>query len=499
MRLRRSEASLAFWVDPAEAFAALFGDESQAVFLDCGIGAIQGTSVIAAGTRLVTARVADGTICVDGVDRPGEIFDFVHAEIGLGVDGAEKPDTVDEGFRLGWVGWLGYELGSQTLGRTPMWQAKHPDAALIYVDRAISFDHASHTVRLMALGESGDWSGELLLWRTRITARLAALMTAAASGEAVVAQADLVEADRVEADLVESGAVQELEVREKPAAPETPAATWAHSDEHYLQLIEQCLRHIEAGDAYQLCLTTEVRVDVHPEPFLAYRALRVSSPSHHGAFFRIDGVSLLSASPERFLAVSPAGVIESKPIKGTSRRGLTASDDAALAAALRGSEKERAENLMIVDLMRNDIARVSEIGTVTVPLLAAVETYAHVHQLVSTVRGQLRTDLGVSAALRACFPAGSMTGAPKHSAVSILERLEKRPRGIYSGAFGYVGLDGRSDFSVVIRSIVVDSDGAHIGTGGGITAGSIAELELAEVKLKAAALLAVLGVLSPTD
>ena len=168
--------------------------------------------------------------------------------------------------------------------------------------------------------------------------------------------------------------------------------------------------------------------------------------------------------------------------------------DVELANELLGSEKERAENLMIVDLMRNDIARVSAVGTVSVPSLHSLESYSHVHQLVSTVRGTLAAGVDAVDAVVACFPAGSMTGAPKRRATEILDRLEARPRGIYSGAFGYFALDGRVDLAMVIRSIVLDDRGATIGTGGGITALSVPAEELAEARLKAAALLAVLGV-----
>ena len=247
-----------------------------------------------------------------------------------------------------------------------------------------------------------------------------------------------------------------------------------------------------AGDAYQLCLTNEARVDARPDPLDTYLRLRASNPSHHGALFRAGALSLLSSSPELFLSVSPTGAIESKPIKGTRRRGARPNEDALLAIELESSAKERAENLMIVDLMRNDIGRVSEVGSVSVPSLLALESYAHVHQLVSTVRGQLARGLDGLDAVAACFPAGSMTGAPKHSAVAILDRLENRARGVYSGAFGYFGLDTRIDLSMVIRSIVLDPDGATIGSGGGITALSVPEEELEEVRLKAAALLAVL-------
>ncbi|MEJ1231461.1 MAG: chorismate-binding protein [Galbitalea sp.] len=195
------------------------------------------------------------------------------------------------------------------------------------------------------------------------------------------------------------------------------------------------------------------------DPVATYLALRESSPSHHGALLRIGEVSLLSSSPERFLSVTPDGVIESRPIKGTRPRGATAPADAVLAAELGASEKERAENLMIVDLMRNDLGRVSEIGTVEVPSLLRVESYAQVHQLVSTVRGTLAAGLVGMDAVVACFPAGSMTGAPKSSATRILDSLERGPRGIYAGAFGYFGLDGRIDLAMVIRSIVVSPAG----------------------------------------
>lgn len=257
-------------------------------------------------------------------------------------------------------------------------------------------------------------------------------------------------------------------------------------------MIRECQIAIANGDAYQLCLTTEAAVDIRPDPLASYLALRRVSPSHHGGYLRVGEYALLSSSPETFLTVSAEGVIESRPIKGTRRRGTTPEEDSALRAELEASDKERAENLMIVDLMRNDIGRVSEVGSVSVPSLHAVESYAQVHQLVSTVRGRLRRGLRPVDAVVACFPAGSMTGAPKSSATAILDRLEGHPRGIYSGAFGYFGLDGRIELAMVIRSIVLDSVGATIGTGGGITALSVPEEELEEVKLKAAALLGVL-------
>jgi len=185
--------------------------------------------------------------------------------------------------------------------------------------------------------------------------------------------------------------------------------------------------------------------------------------------------------------------VHTSPIKGTRPRGSTEVDDQALRDELESSDKERAENVMIVDLMRNDLGRVCKPGTVGVTSLLAVESYAQVHQLVSTVRGELADGLDGVDAIAACFPAGSMTGAPKRSAAAILDGLEQRARGIYAGAFGYVGFDGAVDLGMVIRSIIMDARGCTVGTGGGITALSVPGEELAEAKLKAAALLAVLG------
>jgi para-aminobenzoate synthetase component 1 len=453
MRRRLLEAPLTGWIDPARVFAALYARQSRAVWLDSGVHAESGMSCLAAGSRLVTASVGDGTVTVGGRATTGEILDFLQAEL----EPASEGDG--EGFGLGWVGWLGYELRAQTMGTPPRTGSRYPDAALLFVDRAIVFDHAERSMRLVALGDG--WTGELEAWRRSTIAELSL--------------------------------ARDLDPGVRPAAA-APAVTWAYSDDDYLRMIRECQAAIVAGDAYQICLTTEVRVDVRPDPLETYLALRAASPTHHGSLFVIEGAALLSSSPEQFLSVSTAGIIESRPIKGTRRRGSDPREDAALAIELESSDKERAENLMIVDLMRNDIGRVSAVGSVSVTSLLAVESYAQVHQLVSTVRGQLAPGLTGIDAVRACFPAGSMTGAPKYGAVSILDRLENRARGVYAGAFGYFGLDGRIDLAMVIRSIILDADGATIGTGGGITALSVPEEELDEVRLKAAVLLAVLGV-----
>ena len=438
-------------VDAEAVFLARFADAEHAVWLDStGLGMDGG-----AGWSLLAAP--DAALDADALRASaGGVLDGIRAHWPVGefeVDGVPGP------FTLGLVGWLGYEVRGETLGIPVDRRSRYPDAVLMRVDRALVIDHGDDgRAWLLALGT--DWDDELAAWRDGMLAVIASATPA-------------------------------------PSVPpplRDTTATWAASDAEYLQRIRLAKHAIADGDAYQLCLTTEADVPGDVDPVAVYRRVRRSSPSHHGAFLRSGGVALLSASPEQFLSISPAGVVQTKPIKGTRPRGGTPDEDAAFADELRASDKERAENLMIVDLMRNDLSRVCEVGSVEVTSLLAVETYPHVHQLVSTVRGQLGADRDAIDVLRACFPAGSMTGAPKRSAVEILDRLEERARGVYAGAFGYFGLDGAVDLAMVIRSIVVDARGATVGAGGGITALSVPEEEVEEVQLKAAALLAALGV-----
>jgi para-aminobenzoate synthetase component I len=435
------------WVDPASVFAALAVDEPRSIWLDAGPKAHSGLSYISIPTDKILSEIVEA----------GELSIFEQLRVALAHDALVNTSAArDDGFSLGWVGWLGYEVASDTAG-VPTAQSRTPDALFVYLDWALEFDHELQTVDLLLLGTEDEVKSK--------SAELSQLL----------------------------GDAQPPQLTE-PIPVRSQQVSWRHSPDHYQALVQRCLDAITRGDAYQLCLTNEVRIRGSFTPLEVYLRLREANPSHHGGLIIVEGAALLSSSPEVFLTINSDGHLTTKPIKGTRRRGETAELDSALAAELLASEKERAENLMIVDLMRNDVGRVAQLGTVQVDTLLAVETYEHVHQLVSTVSAELAPGLSAVDALQVCFPAGSMTGAPKMSAMNILHELEEGQRGIYSGAFGYLGINGAANLAMVIRSIVITPEGASIGTGGGITSGSIPQAELEETWVKVAPLLGALGV-----
>ncbi|MDJ1115296.1 anthranilate synthase component I family protein [Microbacterium dauci] len=369
------------------------------------------------------------------------------APIDVVCDGSGEPEGFGP-FTGGWVGWAGYDDAAQRAG-APASADPVPDRWL-RVDRFIAFDHAARRVF-------------------------------------VVAPADVL--DAYAATVEDWVALAQVPL---PSAPAPVEIIGRHAADAYADLIARCREEIREGRAYQLCLTTRFETAASVDPFETYLRVRSATPSHHGGMIRSGNEALLSATPERFLEVS-GGVVRTRPIKGTRPRGCDAETDAALSAELRASEKEQAENVMIVDLMRNDLQRVCEPGTVAAERLLEVESYPAVHQLVSTVAGRLIAGTTVGDLWDAAFPAGSMTGAPKLSAMQILHRLEAAPRGVFAGCFGWVGDDGAADLAMVIRSIVVHADGAYVGAGGGITWGSVAADEVAEVGIKARGPLAAIG------
>jgi para-aminobenzoate synthetase component 1 len=241
----------------------------------------------------------------------------------------------------------------------------------------------------------------------------------------------------------------------------------------YLALVAQAREHILAGDIFEVCTAQrfDAEVAARSRPDL-YRVLCGVSPAPFAASLRYPELEVASSSPERFLRLGHDRIARTRPIKGTRPRGATPEEDARLAAELQGSEKDRAENLMIVDLARNDLGRVCTFGSVRVPRLLTVESYPFTHQLVSTVRGQLRPDADGMDLLRAAFPGGSMTGAPKVEAMKIIDRLEPVKRGVFAGAIGYFDFDGAFDLSIAIRTLVEQGERVTFHVGGAIVADS---------------------------
>ena len=436
-----------FWLDGS---SAVEPDSRFTIMGDCS-GPLAEYITYRVAERHVEVSRADGT--TESVDST--FFDYLDRQ--LKARAVHARHDLPFAFGLGYVGYLGYELKADVGGQL-VHTAPTPDASMVFADRALVFDHESGCCYAMALVEEhGD--AATATWFEDVVTALTSLREAAHSSQP---QESLLLAPEFE---------QDLQLR--------------HDREKYLGLIEQCLAEIRSGETYEVCLTNVASFPGPIDALDTYTYLREINPTPYSAFLGFADLSISSASPERFLRIDADRVVESKPIKGTRPRGSTPEQDSLLRADLLGNEKDKAENLMIVDLVRNDLARVCVPGSVHVPKLFDVETYAPVHQLVSTVRGRLRDDASAVDCISAAFPGGSMTGAPKIRTMAIIDKLEDGPRGVYSGAIGYFSLTGTADFSIVIRTIVSTEHEVTFGVGGAIVALSDPEEEFQETMVKA--------------
>jgi para-aminobenzoate synthetase component 1 len=266
----------------------------------------------------------------------------------------------------------------------------------------------------------------------------------------------------------------------------------------YLEAVVKAREYICAGDIFQVNLSQRLEVDINTTPYELYKRLRKINPAPFANYFNFDGVSIVGASPERFLKVR-GDWVETRPIKGTKPRGKTPPEDKALAASLLKSVKDRAENIMIVDLERNDIGRVCRYGTVKVKELAILETYPTVFHLTSTVVGQLREGKNIIDLLKATFPGGSISGAPKVRAMEIIDELEPTRRSVYTGSLGYLSFSGDIDMNIVIRTFIVKDGKAYFQVGGAIVYDSEPEAEYIETLDKGKALIEALGLSTGKD
>jgi para-aminobenzoate synthetase component 1 len=271
--------------------------------------------------------------------------------------------------------------------------------------------------------------------------------------------------------------------------PGFPGVTSNFSRAGYEAAVRRAVEYIHAGDCFQVNISQRLLAPLREHPLELYGRLRDRNPAPFGGYFDLGTFQILSASPERFLRVYPGGEVETRPIKGTRRRGRTPEDDAALVRDLATSPKDRAENVMIVDLLRNDLGKVCEYGSVRVPRVCEVETFRFVHHLVSEVRGTLRAGVGPLDLLAAAFPGGSVTGAPKVRAMEIIAELEPTARGPYCGCLGWVGFDGAMDTNILIRTFTAGRGWVQFPVGGGVVADSDPAREYEETLHKAAGLL----------
>ncbi|MGZ4384590.1 MAG: aminodeoxychorismate synthase component I [Gaiellaceae bacterium] len=443
---------------PEQAFVSLFAADPCAYWLDSSIGAsprarysfMGGSS--AGGCRIVAYPPGPGRAASTA---PAVAASGLLTQLRALLDEIRLRRS-DDGppFVAGLVGYLAYEMKAE-FGAGRGRRLPYPAARFLLTPVGIAFDQLEKVIHLTAIVDSRRPEPA---WIEEIARRLA-------------------RASREPAAL--------------PDQPRRAVSPFRSSLPHraYLQAFEACRQALSEGESYEICLTMQLAAESGIDPLRLHRVLRRINPAPHAAFMRFGEMSIVSSSPERFLSVGGDGQVEARPIKGTAPRDADPDRDRLLAEGLRLGDKARAENLMIADLLRNDLARICSVGSVQASELLAVESFANVHQLVSTIQGVLRPDADALDALAAAFPPGSMTGAPKLRTMEIIDRLEPCARGVYSGCLGYLDAGGGADLSVVIRTLVQNGMALSCGTGGAVTADSDPESEYAEAMLKASPLL----------
>lgn len=451
--------------DPSIVYQEFFNASSDGYWLDSGnnasgyhfMGDAQGlNSYLVSYTMGEPLVVKNTSGHVESHDE--DIFSFIEKRIDDGVQGTEE---LPFNFSGGFVGYLGYELKELRFPDKNVHQSTEPDACMIFSDRFIAINREDNSLYLVGIYKTENDKENLNYWFSDIQEKLPLLGTQPTVNTSPTTAKSK---DKVRFNL-EQGR------------------------DEYIAAIDASQEHIRNGESYEICLTNRLKTDVSAEPWALYNILRTVNPAPYSAFLKYENFAVLSSSPERFLKVTENGIVEAKPIKGTRPRNKNPLLDEALARDLANDEKDRAENLMITDLLRNDLGIVCEIGSVWTPKLMDVESYETVHQLVSTIRGQLPQDANISEIVKATFPGGSMTGAPKRRTLTIIDELEKSARGIYSGSIGYFSLNGTMDLNIVIRTMVCREESLEIGVGGAIISLSDPEVEYAEILVKGEALM----------
>ncbi|MDB6374588.1 aminodeoxychorismate synthase [Photorhabdus bodei] len=402
------------------------------------------------------------------IEKTG-IFDWLHRQLEQAEIVNDTEYSLPFDVRPGWFGYLGYELKKEVVSGF-IHQSSMPDAAMIFTNRIIVCDHKKN--RWYAI--------------------------------AIVIKDNIYQYERARKWLAEIKAkIEKIKIDinlDSFVFPHADNLNLRHSASEYIKIIEACQEEIRNGESYEICLTNEITFDLKEniDHLSLYCALRKENPTPFSAFIRCSKTwSVLSFSPERFMKVSRDGIAESRPIKGTRKRISDSQQDALMINDLSSNEKDRAENLMIVDLVRNDLGRVAKACKVKPGPLFEVESFATVHQLVSTIRAELREDKNAVDCIKCAFPGGSMTGAPKVRTMELIDKFESAARGVYSGAIGYFSTNGAADFSIVIRTLVIKQQHVSIGTGGAIISLSNPWDELEEIAIKSSTLLKPFGLHFP--
>jgi len=455
---------------PVTAFAALAADGPAYLLESVERGEHLGRYSFVAADPMAIITIADGRATVQDANGRRELdgTEPLRAlEAYLQSFAAEPGEGLPEGFCGGAVGYLGYEA-ARYLEQLPLPESDPlgvADGVFIITDTLACFDHVRHRLKLV----------------THVRTQRAPLESRYAEAVARI--------DDLARRLNRAVRLPALEPADRPPAVSPDGRL---SQPEFFEAVERARSHIMAGDIYQVQIAQRFTVPLQGDPFEVYRLLRALNPSPYMYFLKLPAVTILGTSPEILVTVQGRNV-RYRPIAGTRRRGRDDAADRRMEEELRSSEKERAEHVMLVDLGRNDLGRVCETGSIKVTELMTVERYSHVMHLVSNITGRLRPECTPMDALRACFPAGTVTGAPKIRAMEIIAELERERRGVYAGAIGYLSFTGDLDTCIAIRTMVVKDGAATVQAAAGIVADSIPAEEFLETRNKASALLQALA------
>lgn len=453
------------WKDPESIYETLYKNSPYAFWLDSSMPGYNGRYSFM-GLPEFVIKYENG--CIELVNNQNEKIDRAHRAsddlFGLIkeylLNQELEPNASEVPFKGGFVGYFGYETTTRVTSDLRKYPSEYPEVVLFWVDRFLAFDHLENKLCLCHLTENEEtaiqWVGDMV---TRVNA-------IAPNSKPVFSKSDY----------FFNGPEPELHA--------------SQSKEEYIDNIYRIKEYLKNGETYEVCLSNEFVVKDKIDSFELYKVLRMTNPAPYSAFIQLPGTAILSSSPECFITIDPEGKIKSEPIKGTRLKGDSALETEAIRNSLSNSEKDHSELLMIIDLIRNDLAICCDKGSVDVADFMKITEYATVLQMSSVIEGRLRKGISAVDVLKAAFPGGSITGAPKKRTMEIIDKLEKRPRGVYTGCIGYFSTDRAADFNIAIRTIVNHElkEELSFGSGGAIISESDPEDEYNEIMVKAYAL-----------